>query len=203
MGNYCVYRHSFPNGKHYIGISKDAEHRWRNGKGYDSQPKIAKAIAYYGWENIDHVIICNGLTLTQAQKLERELIDAYDSIEHGYNVSIGGGSVLATYLNPHVMEMIRASNDYDKKYGYTKLDDDIVSVCEKSKYIKQNAEIFNRIDEILQSTDNEKLQWRYHYNKDMTIDAYWCLMSQLIEIELGKRTDVIPYTQLYYDWIFG
>ena len=49
--NYCVYEHIFPNGKKYIGISCDAEKRWRNGKGYETQPKIARAINKYGWKD--------------------------------------------------------------------------------------------------------------------------------------------------------
>ena len=128
MNNYCVYEHIFPNGKRYIGISNNAEKRWRNGKGYKEQTKMAKAINHYGWDNIVHRIIVDGLSLEQAQRLEREFIDAYDSIENGYNVTIGGDSIRATYLNPHVMEMIRLSNLYDKKYGYVKLNDDIVSI---------------------------------------------------------------------------
>lgn len=32
---YKVYKHTFPNGKKYIGITKlTVENRWRSGKGY-------------------------------------------------------------------------------------------------------------------------------------------------------------------------
>lgn len=203
MNNYCVYEHIFPNGKRYIGISNNAEKRWRNGKGYKEQTKMANAINHYGWDNIVHRIIVDGLSLEQAQRLEREFIDAYDSIENGYNVTIGGDSIRATYLNPHVMEMIRLSNLYDKKYGYVKLDDDIVSICERAKYSKHEAELFNRLDDILQTSDNLDLQWRSPWNKDMEIDEYWCLMLQLLEIECGVRTEVVPYTRWFFDYLFG
>lgn len=203
MNNYCVYEHIFPNGKRYIGISNNAEKRWRNGNGYKKQTKMAKAINHYGWDNIVHRIIVDGLSLEQAQRLEREFIDAYDSIENGYNVTIGGDSIRATYLNPHVMEMIRLSNLYDKKYGYVKLDDDIVSICERAKYSKHEAELFNRLDDILQTSDNLYLQWRSPWNKDMEIDAYWCLMLQLLEIECGVRTEVVPYTRWFFGDLFG
>lgn len=203
MNNYCVYEHIFPNGKRYIGISNNAEKRWRNGKGYKEQTKMAKAINHYGWDNIVHRIIVDGLSLEQAQRLEREFIDAYDSIENGYNVTIGGDSIRATYLNPHVMEMIRLSNLYDKKYGYVKLDDDIVSICERAKYSKHEAELFNRLDDILQTSDNLYLQWRSPWNKDMEIDAYWCLMLQLLEIECGVRIEVVPYTRWFFGDLFG
>lgn len=52
--SYCVYCHTFPNGKRYVGISSDCEKRWRNGKGYETQPKMNRAIQKYGWENIKH-----------------------------------------------------------------------------------------------------------------------------------------------------
>ena len=38
---YSVYCHTFPNGKRYVGISSDCEKRWRNGKGYETQQKMA------------------------------------------------------------------------------------------------------------------------------------------------------------------
>ena len=203
MKSYCVYEHVFPNGKRYIGISSDAEKRWRNGKGYETQPKVARAINKYGWDNIEHNIVVDNVTKEQAETLERYLIAELHTIDNGYNVTIGGDSIRATYLNPHVMEMIRLSNLYDKKYGYVKLDDDIVSICERAKYSKREAELFNRLDDILQTSDNLYLQWRSPWNKDMEIDAYWCLMLQLLEIECGVRTEVVPYTRWYFGDLFG
>lgn len=38
LNNYTVYKHTFPNGKIYIGITKQApSKRWRNGTGYSGQ----------------------------------------------------------------------------------------------------------------------------------------------------------------------
>lgn len=52
MKEWCVYCHTFPNGKRYIGITCDAESRWRDGNGYKKQKKIWRAINKYGWENV-------------------------------------------------------------------------------------------------------------------------------------------------------
>ena len=90
---YCVYRHTFPNGKVYIGYTgQKPVDRWCNGTGYKNQQLVYRAILRYGWDNITHDVISTGLTLKQASNLEVELINAYDSTnpERGYNVSRGG-----------------------------------------------------------------------------------------------------------------
>lgn len=90
---YVVYRHIFPNGKSYIGITcaEPYHRRWRGGTGYYAQPKMYKAILKYGWENIRHEVLYENLTVDEANRLEQELIAEYNSVENGYNVSIGGG----------------------------------------------------------------------------------------------------------------
>lgn len=89
---YCVYIHFFPNGKHYVGLTKqDVKARWGyNGSGYKDQP-VYRSIQEFGWESIQHIIIKDKLTFDEAQKLEIELIDKSNSINNGYNVSRGGG----------------------------------------------------------------------------------------------------------------
>ena len=90
---YVVYRHIFPNGKSYIGITcaKPYHRRWRGGTGYYLQPKIYNAILKYGWENIKHEVLFRHLRVDDANRIEQEMIAKYDSVENGYNVSIGGG----------------------------------------------------------------------------------------------------------------
>ena len=90
--NYTVYIHKFPNGKNYVGLTKQAvEARWGyNGFGYKKQP-VYKAIKKYGWNNIQHIILKDGLTFEEAQSLEKEKIIEFDAITNGYNVSPGGG----------------------------------------------------------------------------------------------------------------
>lgn len=97
--SYYLYLHSFPDGKYYVGItSQQPEKRWNNGKGYRRkrngrwcQPKMAKAIGKFGWENIKHEVLFEGLTKEEAERLEQELIIYYDSINNGYNIAKGGG----------------------------------------------------------------------------------------------------------------
>lgn len=90
---YTVYKHTTPSGKVYIGITgKKPEYRWKNGKGYKDNAHFDNAIKKYGWENIKHEIVQNGLTKQQACDLEIELIANYDATNprNGYNISAGG-----------------------------------------------------------------------------------------------------------------
>lgn len=100
QGIYTVYKHTFPNGKVYIGITSiDVKVRWQNGRGYMKrshgkyhQPRMAQAILKYGWENIKHEILYEGLTKEKAEQKEIELIAKYKSndCKFGYNVEAGG-----------------------------------------------------------------------------------------------------------------
>lgn len=89
--NFVVYKHTFPNGKAYVGITeRDPLLRWKNGNGYAGQLKIRNAILKYGWENVLHEILFSGLTKEEACEKEKQLIKEFDSVENGYNVSTGG-----------------------------------------------------------------------------------------------------------------
>lgn len=90
---YCVYKHTSPTGKVYIGITKrKPEKRWNSGRGYESNRYFYRAIQKYGWENFKHEIVADGLSQTEASDAERRLIAEYDSTnpEVGYNIEAGG-----------------------------------------------------------------------------------------------------------------
>lgn len=93
---YCVYKHTFPNNKVYIGItSLNPLRRWKqNGMGYKGQRFVFNAILKYGWDNIKHEILYSNLTKEEACQKEIELIAEYKSNnrKYGYNISIGGES---------------------------------------------------------------------------------------------------------------
>ena len=90
---HTVYKHTTPNGKVYIGITgRKPEKRWENGKGYKNNKYFYRAILKYGWENIEHDVLYDGLTKEQACNKEIELIAKYDATnpKHGYNNTMGG-----------------------------------------------------------------------------------------------------------------
>lgn len=91
--NYYVYKHTFPNNKVYIGITKQKpQNRWDNGKGYKHNNYIKNAINKYGWRNIEHKILFENLTKEEAEQKEIELIAFYKSNQKnfGYNIENGG-----------------------------------------------------------------------------------------------------------------
>ena len=105
---WCVYRHTSPSGKVYIGItSREPAKRWGHGANYKRQNKYFwNAIQKYGWENIEHEVLFDGLSKEEAQEKEIELIMAHDStnVEKGYNLTTGG----ECYQFPeHIKEKLR------------------------------------------------------------------------------------------------
>jgi group I intron endonuclease len=110
--NYTVYRHIFPNGKSYIGITSQRPYwrRWRAGSGYCSQPKMYRAVQKYGWENIRHEVLAEGLTLPEANRIEQEMIAKYDSVTNGYNISSGGGGTFGIPCSDETKAKIGRAN---------------------------------------------------------------------------------------------
>ncbi len=94
---YQVYCHSIElNGviKRYIGIThhQDPNKRWLNGRGYRDCPRFYNAIKKYGWNNFTHEIIETGLSQEDAEQMEIQLIQKYNSAnrQFGYNIGLGG-----------------------------------------------------------------------------------------------------------------
>lgn len=90
---YCIYRHTTPSGGTYIGKTrcKNLYGRWgENGKKYFDAPAFWKAIQKYGWNNIKHEILHEGLTKAEAATLERKEITRHKLIGQNYNIAPGG-----------------------------------------------------------------------------------------------------------------
>ena len=93
MNKYSVYKHTTPSGKVYIGITKQKpERRWRCGEGYKVNTYFYAAILKYGWDNIKHEILFEGLEHDEACTKEQELTATYGSADRtkGYNQTLGG-----------------------------------------------------------------------------------------------------------------
>lgn len=89
----CLYRHTSPSGKVYVGITNNTKNRWRSGGiGYRSQTAFWNAIKKYGWENFKHEILKTNLTVDEAKQMEIDLIANLKSNNHkyGYNITSGG-----------------------------------------------------------------------------------------------------------------
>ena len=89
MKKYCVYCHTAPSNRKYVGISCDPQKRWNEGRGYSNNYIFYRAIKKYGWENIKHEILFDGLSLEDAKEIEETLIAEWQltNRQYGYNLT--------------------------------------------------------------------------------------------------------------------
>lgn len=100
---WCVYMHTSPSGKKYIGItSQNPNKRWQNGHGYlgkkdglqYDQPAMANAVLKYpDWKTEwVHEILFDNLCEDDAKNIEQDLIDKHKTTDprFGYNITCGG-----------------------------------------------------------------------------------------------------------------
>ena len=97
---YSIYKHTTPDGFVYIGATaQKPKNRWSNGENYKFVPKFYEAIKRFGWDNIQHEVVCEVSSREEAYIKEKEYIEKYKSFDerYGYNrnkgsrVSVSGG----------------------------------------------------------------------------------------------------------------
>lgn len=117
--DYVVYMHrNIINGKMYIGQTCNLSERWRgNGKNYFNSIKFYNAIKKYGWDSFTHEVLYSNLNKQAADRLERELILQYNSIEEGYNLKEGGarGELSAESIKKMSNSLRRGYSDFPER----------------------------------------------------------------------------------------
>ena len=90
--NYCVYAHvNKQNGKMYIGITNNVQRRWEyNGIAYKNCAHFWNAINKYGWDCFEHMVLIDNISFSIACEMEIYLIKKYNTVNQGYNISLGG-----------------------------------------------------------------------------------------------------------------
>lgn len=97
-GKYRVYVHvNKINGKIYIGQTCNSLYvrsGHGSGIGYKHCAHFYNAIKKYGWDNFEHIILIDDISLEIANIIEEELISKYNSMDRniGYNMMSGGGN---------------------------------------------------------------------------------------------------------------
>lgn len=121
MDKEFIYKLSSPNGKVYIGRTKNFDGRMSEHKHIALKNKsnyaLYKAIRKYGWDNFTKEIICEVDSKT-AQKVEEEFILAYNSVKKGYNNTYAGGGGNVFTNNPELLNKLK--NTLSKKYSGNK-----------------------------------------------------------------------------------
>lgn len=112
MKSWFVYKHTSPSGKVYIGITckPRPNDRWEGGSGYTGCTYFMHAINKYGWDNIKHDIILDGIDKAQAVYAERYLIRWYKNIGMCYNLTDGGDGVIGMKMPEDAKKKISAAN---------------------------------------------------------------------------------------------
>lgn len=157
-GNYCVYVHTSPSGKKYVGQTRTSlKKRWRNGEGYlykykDSdeykQPAFARAILKYGWDNFEHEVIASNLTKEDADNFEKLLIEKLDTMNPkcGYNC-VGGGN--SGNFSEETRRKISEANKGEKHHMYGKhhSEETKMKIGEAHKGLKASEETRRKLSE--------------------------------------------------------
>jgi len=99
--NYCVYKHTSPNGKSYIGQTNNYKRRCNSHKSCKVNTAFTSAIKKHGWNNFKHEVLKDNLTIDESNYWEELLIKEHNTLSpNGYNLVNGG-------LNKKVSEETR------------------------------------------------------------------------------------------------
>ncbi len=161
MKTYCIYKHTLPNQKVYIGQTCDVKRRWRESN-YVGNCLFYRAIKKYGWNNIAHEILEDQLTLEQANEREKYYIALYNSTDsnYGYNLRAGGegGGMI-------VNKTEQFKKRYKKVYQYD-LNGEFVAEWDNLAAAAEECGAKDKITGISQCCNGKKktaygFQWRY------------------------------------------
>jgi group I intron endonuclease len=103
--SYCIYQHTSPSGKSYIGQTNNYKSRCRQHQEESGSTAFSNAVKKYGWDEFQHRILAENLTLEEANGLEELAIIELNTIApNGYNL-LGGGN--NRYASEQVKEAAR------------------------------------------------------------------------------------------------
>lgn len=206
---YTVYKHTLPkefsgkeNNMVYIGITSIIpEKRWRNGQGYWQNKYFYNAIHKYGWSNFEHIIITDGLTKSEAENMEIELIREYNSANrlYGYNLDLGGNSI--GKHSKEVKEKIKLANS--KSIMCIETGECYHSTVEAMKItgiggIKKH--LLGELEHAGKLVDGTKLHWKYcdesecqeYTTSSIAIPPYYVVVNKI-----PKKATSVTIDDLY------
>lgn len=166
---WCVYKHTNKtNGKCYIGITcQEPNRRWKNGNGYDESPKFYNAINKYGWDGFEHEILMEDLSHDDACKAEMQLIEKFNSIKYGYNITMGGDGAVGRPMSEETKRKIGAANSGENNYWHGK---------HMPEYIKAAARAANLGKQISNESKNKMRLAKsgmYHFGENPNAKAVY------------------------------
>lgn len=89
----CIYRvRNIINNKCYIGQTVNKKKRFSSHLSGRTVPKLSNAIKHYGKESFRCEVIYDKVPTWMLSDLEERTIKKYDSVDNGYNLSLGDGT---------------------------------------------------------------------------------------------------------------
>ena len=195
------------NNKKYIGIThQKPERRWRNGKGYQCG-YFKNAIEKYGWDNFEHIILCDSLTFNDAKQKEKYYISLYNTkFPNGYNLTDGGEGTVNWIPSKEfrerqsIIQKERWTEDYKKKISIER---------RKENSVYQSAEFKNKISKLVSGENNpnfnnkwsdlqkEKLRQKQK-NNPIYLNENNSNAKRIMCIESGEIFNCIKYAKEKY-----
>lgn len=167
---FYVYLHELPNGKRYVGQTKQPLERWSNGSGYIGNIEFYKAIVEYGWENIKHYILIETDTRESALVYEKLFTVLLNSEDCGYNNTTTKSELVELYKNK-----IEVTSEY-------------IFANEESDLIEDGINIFKKYDIPRSAAKSLILEWSYsERDRNIAEDRYLNGMSLS---ELSQKYDI-------------
>lgn len=197
LTNWCVYMHeNRVNGKRYIGItSQKPTRRWANGNGYKHCPLFYHAIQKYGWDAFKHEILFTELTQEQAERLEMDLIEKYETQnpEKGYNLAEGGETNKGFHRTEEFKQKLSAtkkghcSGANNNRYGTHHTEETKVLIRDSQKGRTKAETTKKRMSESAKKRWGENNQAERQYLREINIGGKSARARAVICIETGKR----------------
>ena len=131
--NYCIYMHKNKiNSKIYIGQSCNLNVRWHP-ISYKDCSYFYNAIQKYGWDNFEHIILEDSLSIEEADQKEKYYIEKYNTLnrDYGYNLKSGGNN--GYVLSAETRQKIKKSNQQFFLKHQEAFSDRLAKMHEKAK----------------------------------------------------------------------
>lgn len=182
---FVIYKAEFPNGKVYIGKSKNFEsrkyhHIWNSKRNNHKHIMMSKAINKYGPDSIKWSIICECLSSDDMNNKEIEFIKLYNSTSHefGYNMVCGDKFLYEKRDNFDESYKIDIIKKKLKSNGY-----------DPDKYVIITDELKNDIinDYVNNKLSRNALVKKYSISKQRMSRL---LKSENIEIDMNKASEI-------------
>lgn len=218
MDNFCVYMHTFPNNKKYIGITcQKPQYRWGRHGRYEHNSYMMNAINKYGWDNVKHEVLFDNLSKGEAEQKEIELIasNKTNQREFGYNIENGGnhnGRMSKETKNKILKHLIgrKVSDETRKKMSlaqigkkHTEETKRKLSLSHKGKKYNINLTDEQLKDKIKRCRENSKKQAKKicQYDLDNNLIKIWNSSREIEKEQKYNHSNIIQCCKNRYGYV--